>query len=187
MLALDGGGKFPDSVIPDTVLRTSGGTVTGDLVVKSLAAINEPTECTDVDAGQLCADRIARLHGGLDVDGQLSLDGDLELRGNLRQSSGNFGTVKAGARIVCGTGSAIFERFTNVSGAPDMAITSGATSGKCKVDFGFPVEFRFIGATAFRRGARTVTVTERSGNAVEFQIWDETGAGQNGTILVLVY
>ena len=106
--------------------------------------------------------------------------------GDVKQTRTSDGLVKAAVYATCSQAASLTRSFNNVSGA--ITIASGASAGRCTIDLGFKVNDRFFTATAVHSDARGVTCTWGGAESeLDCLRWNETGAGVNGAIMVIVY
>lgn len=111
--------------------------------------------------------------------------------GDVRQGRSDDGLVKAAVYAHCASSpssSIIFRSFNNVSGS--ITIANGASEGRCTIDFGFKINDRFFTATGLGEGAvRGVSCywVFASETKLDCFRWNETGAGTNGHIMVVIY
>jgi len=116
--------------------------------------------------------------------------GALYADGDAKQSLAGDGFVKAGIYVgQCGSAGSTIDRFFNNVNTAAITVINGAGAGRCTIDFGFNMSSRYITATAYGSGAaRTVTFDfVPAVNRLDFFRFDQTGAGSNGGIMILVY
>jgi hypothetical protein len=162
-----------------------------------LVIVRTPDACSGSNDGELCVQAFLSVRGGAQINRSLFVSDTLTANSNLiahqdvLQARAGNGTVKAGVVGLCEHGNVVSRPRTfvnvDVSPAPNIVISRGATAGTCSIDFGFEVGDRFIVATAIDPNARGVTITALNGNTAQFQRWDAAGTGQDGSIMVLVY
>ena len=114
-----------------------------------------------------------------------SVDGSTN---KVSQIISGTGLVKAGFYGHCGTGAGAGTRaFNNVNlNAIDV---TGTDVGRCTIDFGFDVFDRYFVATSVYSAPRFVSCYTYIDQPSQLFCgnWDAAGAGQNGSIMLLVY
>jgi hypothetical protein len=119
-----------------------------------------------------------------------SADVVFRVRGNgdVSQSATGNGLVKAAVEAWCGNaGSWVNRSFNNMTGGA-VTIANGAAAGRCTLDFGFDIRYRYWVAMAVSPGARFVTCDPNADhNKLDCYRFDEAGNGLNGDIMVTLY
>src|SRR5581483_8073137 len=174
-------------------VNVTGDAMTGPLTATRLAAGGCPTALD----GDACAAGNLDVAGGLTaaaatVTGNVQVDGDIGLDGAVVQQRTVGGTVKAAVLVTCSTTPSILQSFVNVRGVGGtITATTGGSTGRCKLNFPFQVDDRYIVATpAGTNGAVGVTwnTLVEDSDTISFSRFATTsGSGVNGAISVLVY
>jgi hypothetical protein len=115
----------------------------------------------------------------------------IQNNGTLQQEASAYGLVKAGAVINCnGASSTLMSSFTNVIGAPPLAIDNVSVPGAgfCVVDLGFPLSGRYWSVTV---PAPTFNFAScyQTGDPTKLTclMFDLTASLSSGFIMLLVY
>jgi hypothetical protein len=113
--------------------------------------------------------------------------------GHVKQVRSGNGLVKAAAYVPCGSGYLFCtpsRSFNNVN-TIGTTCSTGLLAGTCTIDFGFDISDRFWSATAVEFDVSRYGVTcelGSGGDSLNCARWNAaTGAGDDGTIMVLVY
>ena len=111
--------------------------------------------------------------------------------GTVQQEASAFGLVKAGAVINCnGASSSLMSSFTNVIGAPPLAIDNVSVPGAgfCVVDLGFPLSGRYWSATIPTPTFQFVSCyTPGDPTKLTCTMFDLSANLSSGYIMLLVY
>lgn len=115
-------------------------------------------------------------------------DGTIWTEGDVNQARTADGLVKAAFFGSCGSSGSLVDRsFNNVGGT--VSVSDGASAGTCIIDFGFDISDRYFAATAYSSGARGVSCYTVGGEATKLRCyrWNDSGSGENGVVVVMIY
>ncbi len=108
---------------------------------------------------------------------------------DVGQSRTADGLVKAAVYAYCADSSGSYiHRSFNAVNTNSITISSGASAGKCTIDFNFDINDRFWSASSYGLVAQGVSCQQGTSNdKLDCYRWSTAPAGVDGSIMVVVY
>lgn len=160
----------------------------GDVLVSGSVKTGTPSNASCNLTGDVCATQDVVADVNVRAGTFISAGSDITSGRNVISSG--YGALKAAAYLRCRDNGGLIFSYNSEPGASTV-YSDGTLTGRCKVDFGFPMDpnggaLRFAVATCISASAQPCSVTlQFSGNSALLEVFDN-GVHENGDEVMLV-